>query len=137
MPGPGSQEPYGIKTGRKVTTRTGEPARFEPLQFDAARRNQPLQSRVRSFPVRTITSQPRVTAQPAQVPRVEAGPAQTAPPATARPVAADRPQSGLTQSVLRVVARAGRLTWDATLILIFSPVIAVWWLLERRHRKGR
>lgn len=137
MPGPGSQEPHGIKTGRKVTTRTGEPARFEPLPFNAPRLDQPLQSRVRSFPIRTITSQPRATVQPAHVARAkEEQP--TTPVQLAVAPSIEAPQKpGLPLSALRLVARAGRLTWDATLILIFSPVIAVWWLLERRHRNGR
>ncbi|MGE0381238.1 MAG: hypothetical protein AB7H53_17475 [Hyphomicrobium sp.] len=33
--------------------------------------------------------------------------------------------------------RASRLLMDAILIVAFSPVIAAWWLIERRHRKNR
>ena len=34
-----------------------------------------------------------------------------------------------------VANRAARLGCDAVIILLFSPVIAIWWLLERRHRR--
>ncbi len=38
-------------------------------------------------------------------------------------------------SVLHALNRAGRLTFDALLLFIFAPVIAVWWLNEKRRKR--
>ncbi len=48
-----------------------------------------------------------------------------------------RPTDGALVSAIHVADRASRLLLDAVLILVFSPVIAAWWLVERRHRKNR
>jgi len=45
--------------------------------------------------------------------------------------------SAALMSAVHVADRACRLLLDAILILVFSPVIAIWWLAERRHRKDR
>lgn len=45
--------------------------------------------------------------------------------------------SAALMSAVHVADRACRLLLDATLILVFSPVIAIWWLAERKHRKDR
>jgi hypothetical protein len=44
--------------------------------------------------------------------------------------------SGKLAMAVRMVDRTARLTMDAVLLLVFSPVIAIWWLLERRNRKA-
>lgn len=38
-------------------------------------------------------------------------------------------------SVLHALNRAGRLTFDALLLIVFAPVIAIWWLNEKRRRR--
>lgn len=45
--------------------------------------------------------------------------------------------SAAVMSAVHVADRACRLLLDAILILVFSPVIAIWWLAERKHRKDR
>jgi hypothetical protein len=37
--------------------------------------------------------------------------------------------------VLQGLSRTGRLTFDALLLIVFAPVIAVWWLNEKRHKR--
>jgi len=56
-------------------------------------------------------------------------------PAKSRP--AGLRASAALMACLHVADRACRLFLDAILILVFSPVIAVWWLAERKHRKDR
>ncbi len=38
-------------------------------------------------------------------------------------------------SVRQVLNRAGRLTFDAMLLVVFAPVIAIWWINEKRRRR--
>lgn len=38
-------------------------------------------------------------------------------------------------SVRQTLNRAGRLTFDALLLIVFAPVIAVWWLNEKRRKR--
>ncbi len=38
--------------------------------------------------------------------------------------------------LLQFVNRTGRLTFDAMLLIVFAPVIAVWWLNEKRHKRS-
>ncbi len=37
--------------------------------------------------------------------------------------------------LLQIFSRAGRLTFDAMLLIVFAPVIAIWWLNEKRHKR--
>lgn len=144
MAGTGSHEPHVFKTGRKVPQRTGEIARFDALKAEAERRGQPQPSRVRPFPLRTAVSSSHQKVSPPAPPKAivqpDAAPAEPrvsfveTTPADTKPL--PRTSASVTQSALQLATRAARLTADATLILLFSPVIAVWWLLERRHRKG-
>lgn len=154
MPGTGSHEPHIIKPSRKVPQHPGEAARFEPVPFDRERHAHSPSTRVRTFPQRTtaVSTSSRKDTRPAARPSdAHTGASAPAVPATpdereaatpTLPLAAPHTRTfpaksdNLLRSALQVVARAGRLTWDATLLLVFSPVIAVWWLLERRHRKG-
>lgn len=154
MPGSGSHEPHIIRPSRKVPQHPGEAARFEPVPFDRERHAHSASTRVRTFPQRTtaVSTSARKDTRPSARPSdADAGAAAPAVPAavderktatSTLPLAALHTRTftarsdNLPRSALQVVARAGRLTWDATLLLVFSPVIAVWWLLERRHRKG-
>jgi hypothetical protein len=56
---------------------------------------------------------------------------------TAKPRPAGLRASAALMASVHVADRACRLLLDAILILVFSPVIAIWWLAERKHRKDR
>ena len=69
-----------------------------------------------------------VNSAPDSVP-ISTTPAETiAAPAPQSPGFAPRP-------LLRILNRTGRLTFDAMLLIVFAPVIAVWWLNEKRHKR--
>ena len=36
---------------------------------------------------------------------------------------------------LQALNRAGRITFDALLLIVFAPVIAIWWLNEKRRKR--
>jgi len=61
--------------------------------------------------------------------------AAAASPARSRP--AGLRASAALMAYVHVADRTCRLFLDAILILVFSPVIAIWWLAERKHRKDR
>jgi len=142
MAGTGSHEPHIVRSGRKVPQRIGDVVRLEALKAEADRRGQPQASRVKPFPQRAATSTPEAASSPSptgpvvqdQQPLLETATFVETTFRQAKPVSPTG--VSLMQAVLQTLARATRLTADATLILLFSPVIAVWWLLERRHRKG-
>lgn len=154
MPGSGSHEPNIVKPSRKVPQHPGETARFEPVPFDRERHAHSASTRVRTFPQRTTAVSTSTHKDTTPAPRANDAYTGASSPAVA--TAADKREAAasalplaephtrtftaksdnLPLSALQAVVRAGRLTWDATLLLVFSPVIAVWWLLERRHRKG-
>lgn len=48
----------------------------------------------------------------------------------------EQQMSGKLGTVWNLVDRTARLSMDAVLLLVFSPVIAVWWLVERHNRKA-
>jgi hypothetical protein len=90
--------------------------------------------KVRSSPLR---SESAADAKSSQTP---AHAAQSSGPPVAvnlfRPIEPAGKRTGA-EAALNVATRATRLTLDAMLILVFSPVIAGWWMLERRHKKNR
>ena len=47
----------------------------------------------------------------------------------------EQPNQTTQASVLQALNRAGRLTFDALLLVVFAPVIAVWWLNEKRRKR--
>lgn len=154
MPGSGSHEPHIVKPSRKVPQHPGETARFEPVPLDRERHAHSASTRVRTFPQRTTAvststykdtrpaARTKVASSVASTPIMPTAVEELESATTTLPLAAPQTRTftamseNLPRWALQVVARAGRLTWDATLLLVFSPVIAVWWLLERRHRKG-
>lgn len=49
---------------------------------------------------------------------------------------APEPRAHLRQRpLMQIFSRAGRLTFDAILLIVFAPVIAIWWLNEKRHKR--
>lgn len=96
-----------------------------------------FQPKVRSLPMRRF---PRVEdgtpREQKATPVAMAGREQFAHLDLPKPIEAPAAQSPLS-AALEFGERALRLTMDGVLIVVFSPVIAAWWMLERRHKKGR
>ena len=124
MPGPGSHETHSLRPDRKGAPRTIEALPYARLVSAGSQRtapSSPQQPLSRDLPSNTIAARSAASASKPVVPL-------SAPQSTA--------QDKL-QAALGLLDRGVRLTMDAVIILVFSPVIGIWWLMERRrHRKG-
>ena len=84
--------------------------------------------------------QTRAAAPRHPAPLAQNMPGTNIPSADRAPVEAKRPPASPpfvseANPSLQVLNRAGRLTFDAMLLIVFAPVIAIWWLNERRHKR--
>lgn len=131
-----------------------EPLRFSDVRQEPAARDKTIsghrllravdgdtenafQPKVRSLPMRRVPIAEDVAARPSgRTPAVSSAREPLASHELPKPFATPEPQSRIS-AALELGERALRLTMDGILIVVFSPVIAAWWMLERRHKKGR
>ena len=78
---------------------------------------------------------PRPTSQPTREPAALQAPVQDVVPIEPVTITHERPTQNAQVTVLQALNRAGRLTFDAMLLIVFAPVIALWWLNEKRHKR--
>ena len=124
MTGPGSHETHSLRPDRKSAPRTIEALPYARLVSAGSQRavpSLPPQPLSRDLPNNSLTAGSSASASKPVAPL-------TAPQRTA--------QDKL-RAALGLLDRGARLTMDAVIILVFSPVIGIWWLMERRrHRKS-
>ena len=78
---------------------------------------------------------PRPAARPTHETSAHHAPVQDITPIEPVTGGHEQPNQTTQASVLQALNRAGRLTFDALLLFIFAPVIAVWWLNEKQRRR--
>ena len=78
---------------------------------------------------------PRPATRPTHETAAHHAPVQDMTPIVAATGSHEQPNHTAQASVLQALNRAGRLTFDALLLIVFAPVIAVWWLNEKRRRR--
>jgi hypothetical protein len=106
----------------------GQPAtiRAAPARLLGRRLHAQFQARAAApRPAATLTQNTPVTS----IPSADLAPVE------AKRLPAPPPLFFETHPLLQVLNRAGRLTFDALLLIVFAPVIAIWWLSEKRHKR--
>lgn len=126
MTGPGSPEIHALRPDRKNQPQSIEALHARLVSSDPRNPVSPsLPLKVRNLPSRSNATAAQSTTD------------SIAP--TIKPVVPLKaPEQKLHEpfrAALRGAERAVRLSMDALIILVFSPVIGVWWLLERRRQR--
>ena len=77
----------------------------------------------------------RPTARPTHETAGHQEPSQDISPIEPVAVGQGLPNQPTQASGLQILNRAWRLTFDALMLFIFAPVIAIWWLNKRRNKR--